>query len=165
MNEYLIYVADRCASREVDALTDFYGVGRLILSGEVAYEVARKELQAAFSERGLQASTATTYISQGHCLAQLFDTFDEMCEWADDECKGSRSLKRLADTARKLGREDEVSEGGEGEGDEGDVPAPVTDEVRANSIIAIAGAMTDAAQIRRAMDVLAARLAPAAVAV
>ena len=118
---FIEYVADRAASREVEALLDFYSVGQLIVSGELTYEVARDLLVAAFKVRDLQASTVKVYVSQGYALAQLFATFDELEEWADDECKGSRSLKRIYDATRVR---DEVASEVASEG-EGEAPAAV----------------------------------------
>lgn len=116
MHAYITYVADRAASREVETLADFYGLGTLVVSGEVNYDQGRDALVAAFTERGLKGSTAKVYMSQGYALAQLFDTFDAVEEFADDECNGSRSLKRIYDQTRvKDDAADEVK--GEGEGD------------------------------------------------
>lgn len=100
LHPYVIYVADRAASREVDALFDYYNVGRLIVGRELSYDTARDQLCAAFAERDMAASTAKVYLSQGYALAQLFDTFEELEEWADEEHRGSRSLKRLYDATR-----------------------------------------------------------------
>ena len=100
MHTYITYVADRTATREVEALFDFYGLGRLINAGELTYEVARDDLANAFKVRGLAASTAKVYVSQGYALAQLFDTFADVEEFADDDCGGSRSLKRIYDATR-----------------------------------------------------------------
>jgi hypothetical protein len=100
MHTYITYVADRAARREVETLADFYGVGTLIRSGEMTYEVARDELTAAYKVRNLATSTVKVYVSQGFALAQLFATFDEVEEYADDECGGSRSMKRIYDSTR-----------------------------------------------------------------
>lgn len=168
MHEYITFVADRAASREVDALHDFYGVGRLIVSRELSYEVARDQMVAAFTERNLAASTAKVYVSQGYGLAQLFDTFEDVCEFADDECKGSRSLKRIYDATRRAAKADEgkadeaKADAGadEGEGDAAATAAPTTDADRADAILAILASMTDAAQIARVRDAASAMLRP-----
>lgn len=112
---FITYVADRAASREIEALADFYGVGALVVSGEITYETARDDMVAAFKARSLAASTAKVYVSQGYALAQLFETFEDVETFADDECKGSRSLKRIYDATRV--KDDESDESGEGEGE------------------------------------------------
>lgn len=160
---FIDYVADRAASREIEALADFYGVGTLIVTGELSYDDARDQMVAAFKSRTLAPATAKTYVSQGYCLAQLFDTFEDVEAFADDECGGSRSLKRIYDTARKAGKDDDESgdESGEAEPEAATV-APTTDADRADAILAILSGMSDAAAIARVRDASAAMLVPAA---
>lgn len=98
MHKYITYVADRSAQREGEALTDFYGVGRLVVTGELTYDQARDQMVDAFKVRNLTASTAKTYVSHGYTLAQMFDTFKDVEEYADEECNGSRSMKRIVDS-------------------------------------------------------------------
>jgi hypothetical protein len=104
MHKHIIYVADRAARREVEALADFYEVGRLIISKELTYEQARDEMVTAFTARGLTGSTAKVYVSQGYSLAQLFATFADVEEYADEECKDSFA-GRIYDSplSRRLG--------------------------------------------------------------
>ena len=63
-----------------------------------------------------------------------------------------------------MGKDESESEGGESEGGESEGAAPVTDEVRAASILAILSGMTDAACIAMVRDAAMARLVPTAVA-
>ena len=112
---FITYVADRAASREIEALADFYGVGSLIVKGEMSYDAARDQMTDAFKVRGLAASTAKVYVSQGYSLAQLFDTFENVETFADDECNGSRSLKRIYDATRV--KDETPASEGEGEGE------------------------------------------------
>ena len=100
MHTYITYVADRAATREVEALADFFALGQLVKSGELKYDTAKTQLVEAFDSRGLSASTAKTYLSQGHSLAQLFDDFDAVEEYADEVCNGSRSLKKVYDSTK-----------------------------------------------------------------
>jgi uncharacterized protein Usg len=159
MHAYITHVADRAARREVEALADFYGVGSLIVSGEIAYDTARDDMVAAFKVRDMNASTAKVYVSQGYALAQLFDTLDEVLEFADEECKGSRSLKRIYDATRVRETADESGEGGESEGGEGETRAMV------DVILANLAQLTDTGEIARVRDAAAAMLAPVAVAI
>lgn len=158
MHKFITYVADRAARREVEALADFYGVGQLIVSKELTYETARDEMVAAFAERDLQSSTAKVYVSQGYALAQLFDTFAELEEFADDECKGSRSLKRIYDATRVKA---EPAADGDSDGDAAEqvAPTPLVDVVLAGL-----ANLTDAADIKRVLDAAAAKLKLAKVA-
>ena len=160
MNENLIAdIADRCASREVDALSDFFELGRVIVDGQMSYESARDQMVAAFKKRDMAASTAKTYVSQGYTLAQLHDTFESLTDWADAECNGSRSLKRLVDTARKGAKAEPVAAIGAG-----NVLAltsggsTVTDVDRANAAIAILRGMSSAAAIAMVRDAAASML-------
>lgn len=100
VHAFITYVADRAASREIEALADFYGVGSLVVSGEMTYDAARDQMVAEFTSRNLAASTAKVYVSQGYSLAQLFDTFEDVETFADETCGGSRSLKRIYDATR-----------------------------------------------------------------
>jgi hypothetical protein len=160
VHPFVDYVADRAASREVDATFDYWGVGRLIVSGELAYEVARDQMVAAFKIRDLATSTVKTYMSQGYALAQLFETFEELEEWADEECNGSRSLKRLYDASRVREPKADAEVSGEGETNAAEtVPANLLDVILANL-----AHLTDAADIAKVRDAAIAMLAPAAVA-
>lgn len=164
LDEMIDAIADRTAAREVDALHDYYLLGRRIVEG-AEYKPVQTAMLAAFKVRNLAASTVKVYMSQGYGLAALFDTFEALTDWADDECGGSRSLKRLYDTVRKAGKDDEA-EGGEGGEGEGEAVATVTtDADRAAAILAILGSMTDASAIASVRDAAVAMLTPAAVAV
>lgn len=150
--EYIAEVADRFASREVDTLHDVWAVGSLVHSNEISYDAARDGLAAAFAERGLSASTAKVYVSQGYGLAQLFATFDEVEAFADDECKGSRSLKRIYDATRV--REPKAEAEGAGEAEVATTePTPLVDVILANL-----AHLTDPAEIARVRDAAAAML-------
>ena len=154
MNTYIEYVANRCASREVEALADFYGVGALIVSGELSYETARDDMTAAFKARNLAASTAKVYVSQGYSLAQLFDTFADVESFADDECNGSRSLKRIYDATRVKDDAAADETPAEGETNAADtVPMALVDVILANL-----ASLTDAADIAKVRDAAAAML-------
>lgn len=160
MHEYITYIADRAASREVDALTDYYGVGRLIATGELTYDAARDQMIAAFRERNLTPATAKTYLSQGYALAQLFETFEDVEAFADDECAGSRSLKRIYDTVKRAGADDAADAGETESGDEAtDAPTPLVDVILANL-----AHLTDAGEIARVRDAAAAMLTVSVVA-
>jgi hypothetical protein len=115
MHTYIEYIANRAATREVEALADYYGLGALVVAGELTYDVARDDLTSAFKARNLAVSTAKVYLSQAHSLAQLFDTFDAVEEYADVECDGSRSLKRIYDHVTRAAKGEVEVEGGEGE--------------------------------------------------
>jgi hypothetical protein len=156
--EYIGEVADRFASREVDTLHDVWAVGSLVHTGEITYDAARDAMSAAFAERGLSASTAKVYVSQGYGLAQLFDTFDDVEAFADDECNGSRSLKRIYDATRVRPAkvEDSATVEGETEG-EGEGSA-TTDADRAAAIVAILSAMSDPTALATVADALNARI-------
>jgi hypothetical protein len=156
-HEYITYVADRAASREVEALFDFYSLGRLIVANELTYDAARDQLVTAFAERDMQSSTARTYLSQGYSLAQLFDTFDEVEEFADDACNGSRSMKRVYDTVRAADKGDAKGEG------EGEAPAKVATAL-VDVILANLAQLTDPAEIAKVRDAAIAKLVPVAVA-
>jgi hypothetical protein len=143
MHAYIDYVADRAASREVEGLADYYGIGQLIVTGELTYDVARDELTAAFKARDLAASTAKVYVSQGYSLAQLFTTFDEVTEYADEECNGSRSLKRIYDSVKAAAAEPKVAK----------VPTPLIDVVLAGL-----ANLKDAGEIARVRDAAIAML-------
>jgi hypothetical protein len=152
-NAFIIDVADRAASREVDALFDFHAVGSLIVKGEVSYDAARDQMVAAFTERSLTASTAKVYVSQGYALAQLFATFAEVEEFADDEVKGSRSLKRIYDATRRAAKGDAIE--GEGEGE-----AAIVEAATALVDVVLAGLanLKSAADIARVRDAAVAML-------
>lgn len=100
MHKYIVSIADRAMKREAETLYDFVGLGHLVQSGELTYEVARDDTIAAFKERGMSGATAKTYVSQGSTLATVFANFDELESFADDECGGSRSLKRIYDAVK-----------------------------------------------------------------
>lgn len=150
MHTFITYVADRAATREVEALFDFYSVGQLIVSGELSYDTARDDMAAAFKARELAASTAKVYVSQGYCLAQLFTTFADLEEFADDECGHSRSLKRIYDATRVRPAV------------EAETPAVAAVETPAvaliDVILANLASLTDAAEIARVRDAAAAML-------
>ena len=143
MNEYLIHVADAAASREVSALADFYGVGSLIVSKELTYDVARDSLVTLFAERNLSTATVKVYVSQGYALAQLFPTFAAVEAYADDECKGSRSLKRIYDSTRV--KADKAEGEGEAEGEAATEAATALVDV----ILANLAHLTDKGDIER----------------
>lgn len=151
---FITYVADRAASREIEALADFYGVGSLIVAGEMTYEVARDQMTAAFKSRNLAASTAKVYVSQGYALAQLFDSFEDVETFADDECKGSRSLKRIYDATREKSEKSADESTGEGETNAAETaPAALIDVILANL-----ASLTDAGEIARVRDAASAML-------
>jgi hypothetical protein len=158
MHAYIIYIADRAASREVETTADFHGLGQLIVKGDLSYDAARDQTIAAFAERSLTPSTAKTYVSQGYALAQLFPTFAELEAFADDECNGSRSLKRIYTATR------DKSDKGEGEG-EGEAEA-VTEATTALVDVVLAGLahLKDAGEIARVRDAAIAMLTVSAVA-
>ena len=143
MHTYLIHVADAAASREVSTLADFYGVGSLIVSKELTYDVARDSLIKLFAERNLAASAVKVYVSQGYALAQLFDTFDDVEAYADDVCKGSRSLKRIYDSTRVKADKADKAEGTA----EAEAEAPATALV--DVILANLAHLTDKADVER----------------
>lgn len=150
MHTFITYIADRAATREVEALADFYGLGQLIVTGELTYEVARDDMTKAFKARDLAASTAKVYVSQGYSLAQLFTTFAELETFADDDCNGSRSLKRIYDATR-VKAEPAV-----------EVEAPAAVEAPAVALVDVILAnlahLTDAGEIARVRDAAAAML-------
>lgn len=153
MHTYITYVADRAATREVEALLDFYGVGRLIVAKELSYDVARDQMVAAFTERGLTAATAKVYVSQGYCIAQLFDTFDAVETFADEECNGSRSLKRIYDKTRDKSAAvvaDDVDP---------EAAKVVTKQSLADVIIANIAHLTSRDDLQRVLDAVMARAA------
>lgn len=102
-HDFITYVADRTASREVDALADYFGIGELIRAREITYKNAQEQLIAEFDRRDMKAGTAKTYLSQGKVLAAMFDSFDDMVDYADAECDGSRSMKRIYDSMKGKG--------------------------------------------------------------
>jgi hypothetical protein len=148
VSEYVDHVADRAASRESEQLFDFFSLGRYVATGEATYDQVRDLAVAAFKVRNLATSTVKVYVSYGYGIAQLFDTFDDVETFADDECNGSRSLKRVYDATRnrdEAGDDDEAGEGeGEGEGDEAGETRPVADV-----IIALLAQVTDRADLAR----------------
>ena len=151
---FITYVADRAASREIEALADFYGVGTLIVSGEISYEAARDQMVTEFKARNLAASTVKVYLSQGHSLAQLFDTFADVETFADDECGGSRSLKRIYDAVKGKPAKAASETPAEGATNEADTaPAALIDVILANL-----ASLTDAGEIARVRDAAAAML-------
>ena len=160
IHAYITYIADRAASREVETTADFHGLGQLIVKGDLSYDTARDQTIAAFAERSLTPSTAKTYVSQGYALAQLFPTFAELEAFADDECNGSRSLKRIYTATR------DKSDKGEGEG-EGEAEAEaVTEATTALVDVVLAGLahLKDAGEIARVRDAAIAMLTVSAVA-
>ena len=158
---YVTYVADRAATREIEALADFYGLGQLIVKGDLSYDAARDQLVDAFTARDMSGATAKTYVSQGYALAQLFDTFADVETFADDECKGSRSLKRIYDATRV--RADKSA-------DEPTALVATNDEAEAEPtalvdvILANLASLKDAADIARVRDAAIAMLTVAAAA-
>jgi hypothetical protein len=161
IHAYVTYVADRAATREIETLADFFGLGQLIVKGELSYDAARDQLIDAFTARDMSAATAKTYVSQGYALAQLFDTFDALETFADDECKGSRSMKRIYDATRvKPAKSDESTESGdESAAMETGEPTPLVDVILANL-----ASLTNAADIARVRDAAIAMLTVAAAA-
>lgn len=158
---FITYVADREATREVEQLSDYYGLGQLIVTGELKYESARDQLVAAFAERDLKSSTAKVYMSQGYALAQLFDTFADVEDHADEVCNGSRSLKRIYDSTRVKADAPVADATAEGETNAAETaPADLLSVILANL-----AHLTDAAQIAQVRDAAIAMLAPVAVAV
>jgi hypothetical protein len=151
-NAFIIDVADRAASREVDALFDFHAVGTLIVTNAIGYDAARDLLVASFVERGLTASTAKTYLSQGYAIAQMFGTFDEVEAFADDEVRGTRSLKAIYTAIRNAAKGEVEAEGGEAEAE------AVTEATTALVDVVLAGL----ANLRNAGDI--ARVRDAAIA-
>lgn len=164
-HEFINYVADRTASREVDALYDYFSLGTVIRSGELTYDAARDQLVAAFESRSMKAGTAKTYLSQGFQLAIAFRTFSALEEWADLEHDGSRSMKRLYDATR-VKSEPAVEEPAVEESavEEPAVDDMATDAVRRDAILAILASMTDAADIATVRDAAAEMLKVAAAA-
>jgi hypothetical protein len=159
---YVTYVADRAATREIEALADFYGLGQLIVKGDLSYDAARDQLVDAFTARDMSGATAKTYVSQGYALAQLFDTFADVETFADDECKGSRSLKRIYDATRVRADKGEAEAEGKGEAEaalETGEPTPLVDVILANL-----ASLTNAADIARVRDAAIAMLTVAAAA-
>jgi len=146
---YVTYVADRAATREIEALADFYGLGQLIVKGDLSYDAARDQLVDAFTARDMSGATAKTYVSQGYALAQLFDTFADVETFADDECKGSRSLKRIYDATRVRAPKAETSteSGDESAAMETAEPTAMIDVILANM-----AQLTDAAEIAKVRD-------------
>jgi hypothetical protein len=152
VHPFITYVADRAASREVEGLADYYGIGQLIVAGELTYDVARDSLTAAFAEREMSASTAKVYVSQGYALAQLFATFDELEEFADEECKGSRSMKRIYDATRvRPEKADEKADA--------DEAAEMVATALVDVVLAGLANLTDPADIARVRDAAIAMLA------
>jgi hypothetical protein len=151
-NAFIIDVADRAASREVDALYDFHTVGTLIVTNAIGYDAARDLLVSSFTERGLTASTAKTYLSQGYAIAQMFATFDEVEAFADDEVRGTRSLKAIYTAIRNAAK-------GEVEAAADEVEA-VTEATTALVDVVLAGLanLKSAADIARVRDAAVAML-------
>jgi hypothetical protein len=152
---HVTYVADRAATREIEALADFYGLGSLIVGKELSYDAARDQLVDAFKARDLSPATAKTYISQGYALAQLFDTFADVEQFADDECQGSRSLKRIYDATRVKADKsaDEPTVAGDESAAMETEPTALVDVILANL-----ASLTDPADIARVRDAAAAML-------
>lgn len=138
-SDFIIYIADRTASRDVDGLADYFGLGQLIRNREITYKRAATELTAALEFRNVKATTAKTYLSQGASLAKLFDSLDELFDYADAECDGSRSMKRIYDSVK-----------GKGKAKPKKALVDVVSAGLAN--------LSDAAEIRRIMDEAAAML-------
>lgn len=155
MNEYIVYVADRAATREGEALMDYFGIGELVSSGRIAYEVARDELAQAFKDRNMSPNTAKVYVSQAVALAELFDDYESVATFADEVCGGSRSLKRIYDATRVRDdvTDDVTDDAADESGDEGSTP--LVDVILANL-----AHLTDAADIARVRDAAAAMLVP-----
>jgi hypothetical protein len=148
---YITFVAERTARREVEALADYFGLGQLIVSKELTYDVARDQLVEAFESFGLKGSTAKTYVSQGFALAQLFDTFADVELFADDECAGSRSLKRIYDATK--------DEPATGPGESAPVAEVVAPTPLVDVILANLANLKDAGEIARVRDAASAMLA------
>lgn len=158
MHAFITYVADRAATRETEALADYYGLGSLVATNELKYDAARDQLVEAFKAREMSAGTAKTYLSQGYALAQLFDTLADVEAFADDECNGSRSLKRIYDATRAKDADADAPAEAEAEA-EAATPTALVDVILANL-----ASLTDPADIARVRDAAIAMLTPAVVA-
>lgn len=156
MHAFITYVADRAATRETEALADYYGLGSLVATNELKYDAARDQLVEAFKAREMSAGTAKTYLSQGYALAQLFDTLADVEAFADDECNGSRSLKRIYDATRAKDADADAPAEAEAEAA---TPTALVDVILANL-----ASLTDPADIARVRDAAIAMLTPAVVA-
>jgi hypothetical protein len=150
MNEYIASIAVKAANREVAALTDYFKLGRMVVTEELTYDVARDELGAAFKERNMSAATAKVYLSQGFKVASTFESMADVRKYADDRCQGSRSLKRIYDAIVKDAKGE--AEGDEGEADEAEA---VTATALVDVILANLAHLTDRDEIKLVMDTAA----------
>ena len=121
MNEFIVSIAKKAANREVATLADFYKLGQMVNTGELDYDTARDDLVAAFKARKMSGATAKVYLSQGFGIAQVLPTMEDVKVYADANCKGSRSLKRIYDSLKADAKGDDE---GDDEGDEAEVATP-----------------------------------------
>ena len=152
MHKYIVSIATKAANREVAALTDFHKLGLMVVAEELSYDQARDELCEAFKARKLSAATAKVYLSQGFALAQAFATLAEVKAFADENCKGSRSLKRIYDALKNQGSEDADGE------DDGEDVAELTATALVDVILANLAHLTDKAEIAMVRDAAIAML-------
>jgi hypothetical protein len=149
MNEYIVSIATKAANREVAALTDYFKLGRMVVTEDISYDTARDELGEAFKARKMSPATAKVYLSQGFKLASTFEDMAAVRKYADERCQGSRSLKRIYD-AIVADAKGEVE--GEGEGEDAET---VTATALIDVILANLAHLTDKAEIALVRDTAA----------
>lgn len=153
MNEYIVSIVKAVARRNSDTLRDFHKAGAMIVAGELTYDQVRDDAMATAKECKLAPATVKVYVSQGYAIAQALTTWAEVRKYADDRCKGSRSLKRVYDALKADAKGE--AEGDEGEADEAEA---VTATALIDVILANLAHLTDKGEIAQVRDAAIAML-------